>query len=466
MRRTPLTARGRIVGWMLLTVTIALAGSILAVWQVVTIRADDMASDRIASASENFRNFTSSSDAQDIGTVNGVLTRFLQTVTPYRSETMFTIVDDAPHRRLPGHVPLRFDTDSQFVAEAGAATEPIHKTLRDTEEGTVQYAVIPVNVAGDSATGQLVIVVFEDELAAPLFEAVWLFGIVAVGALLLATVVSWLVAGRVLAPIRLVRATADKISETDLTRRIPVEGKDDVADLAQTFNHMLDRLENAFSSQRRFIDDAGHELRTPITVVRGHLELMSDDPEDRQHTIELVTDELARMSRIVEELLLLARADQPDFIRKEPVNLTDLTVDVYDHARMLGHRHWEIENVAEATVMADEQRLTQALMQLAANAVTHTQDGDRIAVGSRVDAGRVYLWVADQGAGIAEQDQRVIFERFQRGERRRGDGAGLGLAIVLSIAEGHGGTVTVDSEFGVGSRFIIEIPEERIEPGA
>src|SRR5690625_2519050 len=146
MRRTRLTARGRIVGWMLLTVTIALAGSILAVWQVVTIRADDMASDRIASAAENFREFTASTDAQDIGTVNGVLTRFLQTVTPYRSETMFTIVDDAPHRRLPGHVSLRFDADSQFVAEAGAVTEPIHKTLRDTEAGTVQYAVIPVKI--------------------------------------------------------------------------------------------------------------------------------------------------------------------------------------------------------------------------------------------------------------------------------------------------------------------------------
>src|SRR5699024_5787530 len=458
MRRTRLTARGRIVGWMLLTVTSALAGSILAEWQVVTIRADDMASDRIASAAENFREFTASTDAQDIGTVNGVLTRFLQTVTPYRSETMFTIVDDAPHRRLPGHVSLRFDTDSQFVAEAGAVTEPIHKTLRDTEAGTVQYAVIPVNVAGDDSTGQLVIVVFEDELAAPFFEAVWLFVIVAVGALLLATVVSWLVAGRVLAPIRLVRATADQISETDLTRRIAVEGKDDVADLAQTFNHMLDRLENAFSSQRRFIDDAGHELRTPITVVRGHLELMSDDPEDRQHTIELVTDELARMSRIVEELLLLARAEQPDFIHKESVNLTDLTVDVYDHARMLGTRHWEIEHVAESTVLADEQRLTQALMQLATNAVTHTTEGDRIAIGSQVDDGRVRLWVADQGAGIAEKDRRIIFERFQRGERRRGDGAGLGLAIVRSIAEGHGGTVSVDSELGVGSRFIIEFP--------
>src|SRR5699024_12135645 len=135
--------------------------------------------------------------------------RSLQTVTTYSSETIFTIVDDAPHRRLPDHVTLRFDTDSQFVAEAGAVTEPIHKTLRDTGAGTVQYAVIPVNVAGDDSTGQLVIVVFEDELAAPFFEAVCLFVIVAVGALLFATVVSWRVAGRVLAPIRVSLTKAD-----------------------------------------------------------------------------------------------------------------------------------------------------------------------------------------------------------------------------------------------------------------
>ena len=131
-------------------------------------------------------------------------------------------------------------------------------------------------------------------------NAVEVLTVVGFGALAVAGLASWLVAGKVLAPIRLVRQTAERIGECDLARRISVGGNDDVAHLASTFNRMLDRLEAAFGAQRRFLDDAGHELRTPITVIRGHLELMVDDPVDRRETLALVTDELDRMGRIVE----------------------------------------------------------------------------------------------------------------------------------------------------------------------
>ena len=109
--------------------------------------------------------------------------------------------------------------------------------------------------------------------------------------------------------------TARSISETDLTRRIPVSGRDEIAELARTFNAMLDRLEAAFATQRAFVSDASHELRTPITIVRGHLELLGDDPQERRETIALVTDELDRMSRFVDDLLLLAKAERDDFLR-------------------------------------------------------------------------------------------------------------------------------------------------------
>lgn len=125
------------------------------------------------------------------------------------------------------------------------------------------------------------------------------------------TGIGWAVAGRILAPVRPVRRAAAQLTEQDLTRRIPVQGRDDIALLAETFNAMLDRLERAFAAQRQFVDDAGHELRTPITIVRGHLELMGDDPAEQAETIRLVTDELDRMSRIVEDLLLLAKAERP-----------------------------------------------------------------------------------------------------------------------------------------------------------
>src|SRR5699024_9314547 len=124
---------------------------------------------------------------------------------------------------------------------------------------------------GDPHHGVLVIAVFRDQLAARLYKSVQTFGIVAAVALVLAGLASWLVAGKVLEPVRLVRQTAEQITESDLRRRIPVQGRDDVARLATTFNRMLDRLESAFALQREFVDDAGHELRTPITVIRGHL---------------------------------------------------------------------------------------------------------------------------------------------------------------------------------------------------
>lgn len=462
-KRFGFTARSRIVGWMLFLVVLALGGAIVMTWQVVSVRADDMAHERRDVLSENFRSFAASETAAADGTVPGILTKFLQSIVPARSETMFTIVDDASHRRLPGEVGLRLDLDDEFVARISQFDQAVNGTLHRPEVGTIQYAVVPLSVEGDPQRGQLVVVIFEDELAAPLFEAVQLFAFVSIGALALAAVIGWLVAGRVLLPIRQVRATAERISETDLTRRIDVRGRDDVADLAATFNRMLDRLEDAFASQRRFVDDAGHELRTPITVIRGHLELMGDDPEDREHTLELVTSELARMQRIVEELLLLARADQPDFVQTQPVNLTDLTLDVFDNARVLGDRKWSIAEVAEASVWADGQRLTQALMQLVSNAVRYTEDGAEITIGSRVADGRVLLWVADRGRGIDPADMSTIFERFQRGQRRRGEGAGLGLPIVRSIARAHEGDVEVESKPGEGARFALNLPARIVE---
>ncbi len=459
-KRAKFSARSRIVGWMLLLVVLALGGAIVMTWQVVSLRADDMAEERRDVLTENFRSFARSETAAADGTVPGILMKFLQSIVPARSETMFTIVDGATHRRLPGALPVRLDLDEEFVTRVSALDQAVNGTLHRPEVGTIQYSVTPLEVKGDTQRGQLVVVIFEDELADPLFEAVRLFAFVSIGALALAALAGWLVAGRVLMPIRQVRSTAERISETDLTRRIDVRGRDDVADLAATFNHMLDRLEAAFASQRRFVDDAGHELRTPITVIRGHLELMGDDEAERAHTMELVTNELARMQRIVEELLLLARAEQSDFIQLEPVNLTDLTVDIFDHARVLGERKWSIAEVAEATVEADAQRLTQALMQLAANAVRYTEEGDSIAIGSRVQEDRVLLWVSDTGRGIDPAEVSTIFERFQRGQRRRGEGAGLGLPIVRSIARAHGGDVEVRSEPGHGAQFLLDIPAQ------
>jgi len=267
-------------------------------------------------------------------------------------------------------------------------------------------------------------------------------------------------AERILAPVRLVTRTARSISDTDLSKRIPVKGYDEISELSATFNDMLERLEGSFATQRRFIDDAGHELRTPITVIRGHLDVMGDDPDDRRRTLELVSDELERMSRMVDDLLTLARSDQPDFLRQRIVDLDELTIRMLENARGLAPRDWRVDGTADGRATLDEQRLMQAVLQLAANAVRHTADGELVALGSAVHDGEVRFWVRDSGPGVRVEDRDRIFERFYRGRsgHRRSDGAGLGLSIVQAIAEAHGGRVELDSVPGDGATFTVVIP--------
>lgn len=263
-----------------------------------------------------------------------------------------------------------------------------------------------------------------------------------------------------LQPIRLLNETAQRINETDLSGRIPVTGNDDVSELAGTVNAMLDRLEVAFAKQREILDDAGHELRTPITIVRGHLELMEPgNAHDAAETRVVALDELDRMQRLVDDLVLLAKAERPDFIRPTTVELDRLIDEVIDKARPLGDRDWQVDARARATVELDVQRVTQAWLQLIAKAVKFTEPGTTVAVGSRMGHGQVRLWVRDGGPGVAPEDRERIFERFARTEQGRGiDGSGLGLAIVRAIAEAHGGRVWVDSTVGTGSTFVIELP--------
>ena len=268
---------------------------------------------------------------------------------------------------------------------------------------------------------------------------------------------AWLVAGRILRPVRDV---ADDRPAASPTPTCPAASRstgrgDELGDLARTVNAMLDRVESGVAAQRRFLDDAGHELRTPITIVRGHLEVLDPaDPDDVRETVALVDDELERMNRLVSDLLLLARAEQPAFLRPQPVDVAVLTDDVFGKVRRLGDRDWVLETAARVDALLDPQRITQALVALADNAVRHTGPGTRIAVGSQLAGGELRFWVADGGPGIAPADRARVFERFARGAAgaRRSEGAGLGLSIVRAIAAAHGGRVLLDSVPGAAPR--------------
>ncbi len=273
-------------------------------------------------------------------------------------------------------------------------------------------------------------------------------------------------AGRALRPVRDLASAARRIHHSDLSRRLPVAGSGEIAELTTTFNEMLDRLEAAFVSQRSFIDDAGHELRTPITIIQGHLELMSDDPEERRETLALVGEELERMNRYVEELLLLARAEQPQFLRRQTVDLAEFTHRLVNKAGALAPRRWCLDGVGSGRFVADPDRLTQAVMNLARNAAEHTADNDEIGVGSAMADGQIRIWVRDGGPGIATADHARVFERHVRLGDTRGDseGAGLGLAIVQAVARAHRGRVELASRPGSGATFTVVVPAEPEEP--
>lgn len=379
-----------------------------------------------------------------------------QNILAFIGERVAFFSETRDARELVASVELRRDVARQM--SAGTLRSRFGSV--DTSLGPVRYAMLPVT--DDDARGAWVVTYLVDREKGEFDDVVRTYAVVAVLALGIVASVGWFLAGALLAPLRVVRQTAQEISETDLSRRIEVTGTDDVSALAATFNAMLDRLEAAFTAQRSFLDDAGHELRTPITVVRGNIELLdSADRGDVEDVRALVLDELDRMARLVDELTLLAKAQRPDFVRVGPVDLSSFTDDLMLLLQPLGARRWVIDSRAAEIITADRQRLTQAVLQLAKNAVKATSDGDEIAVGTIVDRVRreVRIWVRDTGCGVPPEDRRRIFERFARsGAADSVEGSGLGLSIVAAIAEGHGGTVKLDSTVGRGSTFTLVLP--------
>jgi two-component system, OmpR family, sensor kinase len=376
---------------------------------------------------------------------------------PARYEVLITFVEGRPYTRTRSVVDYRLDEDRALVSRWSALQE-VDRGRAETAAGRVEYLAVPLRAQGE-VRGVFVSAIFRDRAAEQLTTP--LLDIVGVGlaVLVVGSVLAWRLAESVLRPVRRVTRAARSINDTDLRRRIEVDTPDEIGELAATFNGMLDRLESSFAMQRRFLDDAGHELRTPLTIARGHLEVLDDDPREREETVALVLDELSRMGRIVNDLLLLAKAEVADFLEREPVDVDALTDELLSKARALGDRDWVLDGRGSGVVLADRQRLTQAVLQLAQNAVQHTGPGDEIALGSTLDERELRLWVWDTGPGIDPAEHERVFERFVRasGTQQR-EGAGLGLSIVRAIVEAHGGHVELSSRPGAGAVFTLVIP--------
>jgi two-component system, OmpR family, sensor kinase len=279
-----------------------------------------------------------------------------------------------------------------------------------------------------------------------------------------------------LRPLANVEATAELIAEGDLTARLPdVKPNTEVGRLVSTLNTMLGRIEESFAARlesesklRRFVADASHELRTPITAIRGFAELHRQGAvsgeEKTKELIGRIENESKRMGSLVEDLLLLARLDQSREMKADPVNLTQIVSDAVASARAAGQNHTVNfdEQSEEIYALGDKDRIHQVVANLLANARTHTPAGTVIDVSVKQDTDGVRIRIADNGPGLSKSDQERIFERFYRADASRvrtdGEGTGLGLSIVDAVMRAHAGQVSVQSEVGKGAVFTLFFP--------
>jgi signal transduction histidine kinase len=392
------------------------------------------------------------------GDVQALFDAYFAREVPDEGETLLAFLDGELYE-------ARRSQDAAAVDELGPAArywlglEEREVGSLDTPTGEAHYVALPLT--GTDADGLFVVAnfpAFEREEIEAAVRAQILAQLTAItGASLLALAL----AGRILRPLRELASTARQISDTDLSRRIPVSRRDEASQIAAAFNDMLGRLENAFTSQREFLHDTSHELRTPLTVIRGHVELLDLDvtPEERAETVALVLDEVDRMNRIVHDLFLLARADQPDFLQLRPVDLCQVVQTVWRRAGALADRDWRFRSDGEVPAVADDQRLVQALLQLADNATRYTGPGQVIEFGVSGDGAGGRMWVRDEGRGVPPEVAAHVFRRRQQGaDGVPSTGAGLGLAIVDAIARAHGGGVRLVEHTGPGAWFEVTVP--------
>ena len=454
------SARGRILGWSVLLLGAALAASTLATHVLLVRGMNSQVNAELSHEINEFRTLAAQQRAS--GSAPGGSVRALLKARISQAVLEQDVV-------LAGLLNGRLVASSSTATARSLAEHPgllarwaaIQRPASGTAElgrSQARYAAIPVRVVPDPGRGVFVAAVLTGPQQAGISRTTRLQLEAGLVALLLGSALAWLAAGRVLRPVRETTNLARKITDSDLSARIPGRGRSEAGELAATFNRMLDRLEAAFAAQRMLLADVGHELRTPITVIQGNLDTMQAASGDDAETLAIATDELARMTRLVDDLLLLAEAERPDFLRPAPTDLGSLTRQLAAKARALDYRPWVLTGAARGQAVLDAQRITQAVMQLAANAVAHTPPGTVVELGSAITGSAVEFTVADRGPGIPAAQRRRVFDRFARLESRRGGGTGLGLSIVAAIAAAHGGAVRVQERVGGGAAFCLAVP--------
>jgi signal transduction histidine kinase len=344
-----------------------------------------------------------------------------------------------------------------LAVAATTPPEPIDRLDASVYRGHRLVATIPV-----AAISQI-----ESAVNYTTLQYLRTYSLIALGGLFLASLgIGWVLSGRALRPVGEITRTAREIQATDLSRRIRLEGpRDELRDLADTIDSMLDRLDHAFGAQRQLIDDASHELRSPLAIIRTNLDASLNDPaataEEREQAVVVIDRATTRMSRLVEDLLATARRES-DALADVDVDLAALAHEAGEEFRPRAFRY-EVAG-GGLTVLGDPDALRRAVGNLLSNAVRLTPQDSTITVAVGRAGSWLWLAVADEGPGVAPDDLPKVFDRFWRGRQPAGGSrprerrTGLGLAIVRQIVESHGGHVAAFSDLGSGSTFVLWLP--------
>ncbi|MEA5542838.1 MAG: HAMP domain-containing sensor histidine kinase [Limnoraphis robusta] len=460
--------RTRIIIWYTILTGSCLGLSIplfthLVIWQV-----DQRVAEDLQEEIQNFRDCVNNKVLVEKQTdAKKIFDHFLYEQYPADKTFLIATIQGEFYRSSPLRLPKSVSRTSPLTRELSQTTEPIEGHIIDHKKRDILYYTEPLIIDG-KVKGVLIIA---NILAVERQEALDTFFIVIIALFVLvvfALILAWFISGRLLRPIQSLIKTAHSISETDLSKRISESGGGEIASLAKTFNQMMDRLEKGFIAHRQLVNDVSHKLRTPIAIIQGNLESLDYyTPEEQPEIIKLALEELIVITRLVEDLLLLARAENKDFFILETVELAEFTEAIYHKIQGLGKRNWRLDALGTGKIHVDPQRLTQAIINLVHNAIQHTQENDIIAIGSCIDntsnKPEFRFWVRDTGVGIPKADQHRIFQRFERAENSQSssEGTGLGLSIVTAIAESHAGSVELYSQLGEGATFTLVLPMKK-----
>lgn len=516
--RRRLSARGRVV--LATTVTLAITVAVLvAIAYAVTVRSLDSATDRAllreAEAYQAAMRSAPTSDTMPAATRAYLLARASQSGATAEPVLVVAFGVGQPSRRVISNSPTRL--------EDAAGNNALHKAPGASSFSTLAYngATYRVLAAPVHDITGATVAVFEAALAVDAqrrtaASVAIILGSAGLIALALGIALAFWSASRALLPLQRMAGDAAAVTHAEPGRRIAYDGPaDELGSLAASLNAMLDRLEAGAAEQRRFIADASHELRTPVAIVRGNVELLEtrdDLPEGAHEQVAMIEDESARMARLLDDLLALARLQGPKQRAFQPLYVPTVVEELAARARMFGGtRRIEATCSADAWVMGDPDLIDQALLNIVRNAVAHTSDDGRIAIDCRVAGGssrestavgtggsaggspvtgkgrsasssstgsstgsamespvespvgltRVRITISDDGPGIPPAELPRIFDRFYRASQPRHaatGGAGLGLAIARGLIELHDGTVRAENLPAGGACFIVELP--------